>query len=175
MRLFIAINFDEQTKQHILEVQRQLHRIGRGRFSRPENLHLTLAFLGEVEANRVKPVCQAMDSLSFTPMTLEFAHTGCFKRDGGNVWWIGLADSKALTTLQRMLCDRLQENGMVLESRPFIPHITLARQVNFSCPVTQDLLTTPFTTKVDTISLMLSQRESGRLNYIEQYAVKSKE
>ena len=175
MRLFIAINFDAQTKKHILEVQSRLRQIGRGRFSRPENLHLTLAFLGEVEANRVNAVRQAMDSLSFAPIVLKFAHMGCFKRDSGDIWWIGLADNKALTTLQHMLCDHLQKKGMVLESSRFMPHITLARQVVLSCPDTRDLLTTPFSTEVDTISLMLSQRECGKLHYIEQYAVRAKE
>ena len=52
MRLFIAINFDEETKQSIIAVQRRLREWGRGNFSHPENLHLTLAFLGETAPER---------------------------------------------------------------------------------------------------------------------------
>ncbi|NLF28538.1 MAG: hypothetical protein GX592_11635 [Clostridiales bacterium] len=53
MRLFVAINFDSITIENIAAVQGRLKALGRGNFSRPENLHLTLAFLrGRAEPRR---------------------------------------------------------------------------------------------------------------------------
>ena len=61
MRLFLAVNFDDATKHRIQAVQQRLREVAQGDFSRPENLHLTLAFLGEVPAQKAAAACRAMD------------------------------------------------------------------------------------------------------------------
>jgi len=170
MRLFIAINFDEETKQNILDVQRRLREFGEGNFSRPENLHLTLAFLGEVAPARVAAVHKAMDSVTLRPMKLTFDNVGCFKRDGGNIWWIGLAENKALSDVQKELADSLLAGDFRLESRRFSPHITLAREVRLTVqPDRKALLGKPFFAQVNAISLMCSERIGDVLTYTEQY------
>lgn len=170
MRLFIAINFDKETKDTILAVQRRLREIGRGSFSRPDNLHLTLAFLGEIEPRRVEEVREAMDAVRVPSLELQFTHIGCFRRDGGDIWWLGLAPNDGLLELQKDLSDRLRAKGFPLENRRFSPHITLARR--FSLEETLDknaLMGSPFCTCVDTISLMQSERLNGTLTYSEIY------
>lgn len=170
MRLFIAINFDEETKQNMLSVQRRLREWGTGNFSRPENLHLTLAFLGEVAADRIAAARRAMEGVSVLPMELAFDHVGCFRRDGGDLWWIGIHENKALAALQSDLARRLTDEGFRLESRRFSPHITLAREVCLQAqPDRAALLGAPFTAGADRISLMRSERIQGRLVYTEQY------
>lgn len=170
MRLFIAINFDNKTKQNMLAVQRRLREWGAGNFSRPENLHLTLAFLGEVAADRVAAVRRAMDRVSVSPMELTFDHVGCFKRDGGDLWWIGIHEIKALAALQSDLARRLTDESFRLESRRFSPHITLAREVRLQAqPDRAALLGSPFMAGADRISLMRSERIQGKLVYTEQY------
>jgi len=170
MRLFIAINLDEETKQNILAVQRRLRELGGGNFSRPENLHLTLAFLGEVAPARVAAVRKAMDSATLQPMKLTFDHVGCFKRDGGDIWWIGIAENTALLEVQKKLSDSLLTDGFRLESRRFSPHITMAREVQLTTqPDRNALLGESFSTQVSTVSLMCSERVGGRLTYTEQY------
>lgn len=172
MRLFIAINFDEQTKQNIVSVQQQLKKLAKGNFAHAENLHLTLAFLGEVHPNRVDDIKQAMNITEVSPLTLTFDHVNYFKRDGGDLWWIGLAENKVLLEMQRKLCSHLSDAGFILEDRRFSPHITLARKVHLhQNPNHRPLLDACFKTDVDAISLMRSERIHGKLTYAEQYRV----
>lgn len=174
MRLFIAVNFDQETVARLLAVQDRLRELGRGRFSRPENLHLTLAFLGKTAPGRVGDICRAMEETGARPLTLRFDRTGCFHRDGGDIWWAGLAENSSLADLQRELCCRLSAEGFSLENRSFSPHITLARDMRPDRePDRRALLGEPFAAHADTISLMLSHRIDGRLTYTKQYAVRA--
>ena len=69
MRLFVAIEFDEKTKSKMIDVQDQLRAaVLHGNFSRPENLHLTLAFLGEVPEERVGGIIRAMANMMSVPV-----------------------------------------------------------------------------------------------------------
>lgn len=174
MRLFIAIDFDEKTKQNILAVQRRLRELGRGNFSRPENLHLTLVFLGEIVPSKLAAVLEAMDRTTVPPMSLAFDQVGSFRRDGGDLWWVGLRENKDLFLLQRELSGYLTAAGFRLENRRFSPHVTLARQLRLSAQLDpKALLGSPFTTLVDSIRLMSSERVGGKLTYTEQYRKKS--
>ncbi len=64
MRLFIAINFDNEIKKKFTLAQDRLKQFTKGNFSHTENIHLTLVFLGEVEPERVPPIQQAMQSVT---------------------------------------------------------------------------------------------------------------
>lgn len=175
MRLFIAINFDEQTKDAILTVQRRLREVGRGSFSHPDNLHLTLAFLGEIEPGHVKEVQEAMDAVKVPSLELQFTHTGYFRRDGGDIWWLGLALNDGLSVLQKELSDRLTKKGFPLEHSRFSPHITLARRFTIEDTLDKDaLMGEPFHTCVASISLMQSERLNGKLTYSEIYHAKAR-
>lgn len=172
MRLFIAVNFDAETTGRILAVQERLRAMGRGNFSRPENLHLTLAFLGEVPPERVDGVRRAMERTAVCPLKLTFDSTGRFPREGGDVWWIGCAGNPGLAQLQAELSRQLSAEGFHLERRRFSPHITLARAVRLrEKPDCRPLPGEPFSTEIRTISLMLSERIDGRLTYTEQFSV----
>lgn len=172
MRLFVSINFDKDTKEKILTVQNRLRELGRGNFSRPENLHLTLAFLGEVHPNQISALCRAMNDTSFYPMKLTFDRVGSFKREGGDIWWIGVTENKLLTDLQSTLSRNLAAQGFLLESRRFSPHITLAREVKLQAiPDCTELLGDSFGTDVNAMNLMRSERIVGKLTYTEHYTV----
>ena len=171
MRLFIAINFDNQTKQKMVAVQDHIRYIGQGNFTRPENIHLTLAFLGEIEPNRIATITEAMEQTSIHPLTLTFDHIGCFKRSGGDIFWLGISNNKALLSMQKELCNHLSIADFTLENRPFSPHITLIRQARLCHQLNQKkLLPIPFSTYTNRISLMLSERINGKLRYTEIYA-----
>ncbi len=174
MRLFIAVCFDDRTIETLRSVQRRLREWGHGNFSRPENLHLTLAFLGEVDPHRLEAVHAAMDSVTMPDLRLQFTHTGRFRRKDGDIWWVGLAPNRALSQLHHALAQQLALRGFILEARQFSPHITLARQLLLHREPNQaHLLGAPFETSADTLSLMRSHRVNGILTYTEQYAVKA--
>lgn len=168
MRLFIAINFNQKTKNHIISVQERLKSVSCGRFSHPDNLHLTLAFLGEQSQSFVPIIKQVMDRVPLPTLHVNFDHVGCFHRDGGDIWWIGLQKNNALLKIQKQLSQELRACDFQLESHSFKPHLTLAREVKLTKEVDRKwLLNKPFETDISKISLMLSERINGKLTYTE--------
>ena len=168
MRLFIAINFTTATKNRLVVLRNELRsRSERGRFSLPENLHLTLAFLGECDAEQTAAVKAAMDAVVFNPFGLIIGRIGCFKRDSGDIWWVGVQKNKALSDLQQKLTSDLCSSGFNLEKHKYNPHITLGREV-----VTDDIprRIESFGETVSRIDLMKSERTNGHLTYTAIHA-----
>ena len=135
MRLFIAIDLNEDARGAIADEQRRLKvAIGQTRATvkwvRPEQMHLTLVFLGEVAETRAQAIVDAIGQpVPQPPFDLAFAGIGVFPPRGApNVLWIGASAGEAPSVeLQRQLADRVAQLGIPLERRPFHPHLTLAR------------------------------------------------
>ena len=163
MRLFIAINFNPDTCLRLLAVRDELRSYSKsGNFTVPENIHLTLAFLGECTAEQTAVVKAAMNTVRFEPFPINIDSVGRFRRNDGDLWWMGMAESKPLLELQRELSDRLIANGFTLEKRKYSPHITLGRKViTNATPWTVE----PFGETVSKIELMKSERLGGKLIY----------
>ncbi len=173
MRLFISINFDDNTKQNMLAVQRRLKSRGRGRFTSPDNLHLTLAFLGDVPEGEISALKAVMDGIEFPVMKLRFDRIGCFRRDS-ELWWIGISEDPALMRLQKQLISGLRAAGFSPDSKRFRPHITLARDMRAGQLLSEELLPEPFVTEAGCISLMQSNYPAKRIEYTELYRVYAK-
>ncbi len=98
---------------------------------RPENLHWTLAFLGGLEEARIENVRQAcQDAAEATfAFALRLGSLGRFPAQGSpRVIWTGLSQgAEALTALQARLLEALERKEFHLESREFVPHLTLGR------------------------------------------------
>lgn len=166
MRLFIAINFPENTKDLLCRnISRLKTAAKQGRFTHRDNLHLTLVFLGEVEARRLEDIRRVMDSVSLPPFELSIGSGGRFRRDGGDIYWQSVTASDELTGLYRRLYDGLKAAGFKLESRNYKPHLTLGRQVVLTDEPKLEIMEV----SVHRISLMLSQRIDGKLKYTELY------
>jgi len=165
MRLFIAVNFDDEVKARLLQCQESLRQVSAGgNFTRPENLHLTLVFLGETSPGRVREIHRTMGTASVGPFSLQFEGMGKF----GDTWWGGIRQSAALTGLYDHLTQGLKSAGFPVESRPFKPHLTLAREVILrpgALPKKQE----PFTAQVPAVHLMKSERINGKLTYTSIY------
>ncbi len=168
MRLFIAIPFAEETKEKLLGIQTRLRQAARGgSFTHPEHLHLTLVFLGEVPEARVPAIQAAMASVPAETFPLRLEGVGRF----GDTWWVGIRANPALIDLQHELTQTLRAEGFVLESRPYKPHLTLARRVALPPGFQTAELGAfePFEAAVPTIHLMLSAQVQGRLTYTALY------
>ena len=163
MRLFIGVNFNPDTRSRLLTMRDELHsRSTGGNFTVPENIHLTLVFLGECTAEQTATIKATMDSISFKPFPISMDTNGRFKRNDGDLWWAGIAECKPLLKLQRDLSDGLITNGFVLEKRKYSPHITLGRKVvTTATPWSVE----PFGEVVSTIELMKSECIGGKLVY----------
>jgi 2'-5' RNA ligase len=135
MRLFIAIDLDEAARAAIADEQRRLKAaIGETRSAikwvRPDHMHLTLVFLGEVAEAHAPAIVDAINQpVTQAPYDLAFGGIGVFPPRGApNVLWVGaVPGARESIELQRDLADRMQRLGVALEGRPFLPHLTLAR------------------------------------------------
>jgi RNA 2',3'-cyclic 3'-phosphodiesterase len=136
-RLFVAVDIDERARSAIAEISRGLaHHLrrepGAGRITwvRPEHLHLTVRFLGEVEQRRIDPLQGAfIEPLTTADFDLSFQGLGMFPAAGRpRVVWLGIRDGRPeLERLGREVDERLRAAGVAPEDRSFRAHLTLGR------------------------------------------------
>ena len=101
---------------------------GLGRRVPVENLHMTLAFVGAVSDERLACLCAKAGKLVAPDIAMTLERLGCFARAA--VLWLGpQAVPDVLSDLAATLAGVLADCGAVAESRPFSPHVTLARRV----------------------------------------------
>src|SRR5690554_568054 len=120
MRLFIALNFNNEVKDKIGNIINKVKSNAiHGKFTEGEHLHLTLEFLGKVQKNRVDLIKDVMNDLDFHPFKLKLTKTGFFKRREGNIYWLGIEKNLALINMHRELHQRLMDEGFKLEYREY--------------------------------------------------------
>jgi 2'-5' RNA ligase len=172
-RLFIAINFSDGIKNRLLSVRDQIKAQSyKGNFSRPENLHLTLVFLGEMPEGQIPSICHVITAALTPPMpafTLDFTRTGCYRHSNKELWWIGADNNNPnlgiLTNIRVRLTGGLSEKGIAFDNRPFNPHVTLGREIKHNAPVILPEINVPL--PVNRISLMKSEHINRILTYTE--------
>lgn len=130
LRLFVAITLSDDQKAAIAKACAILHNSGTSvRWVAKENYHLTLKFLGSVEAERLEAVCQVIsDSVSIPAFPLQFKGFGGFPNtDVPRVVWVGVeGDTRQLQILAAGLESGLEPLGFQPESK-FSPHLTVGR------------------------------------------------
>ena len=163
MRLFIAIQLNDSWKSSLQRFQEELMKRGvRGNFTPPDNLHLTLAFIGEYPDPEY--VLETMSSVLFTPFSLTLDGFGSF----GDLWWVGLSRSEALDLLVRRLRHALADAGIPFDRKRLSPHITLIRKASFNGKKSMPSVQVPAAEMaVERISLMRSDRGKHGMIYTE--------
>lgn len=133
VRLFIACEVPDEVKRTIGDLIEQLRqRSGTAvRWIRPEGVHVTLKFLGEVPLKQLPAVKLALQEavVGNSPFELELSNIGMFGgREGLRIMWVGIAgDVLRLEKLVRDVNAALAVVGFEPERRPFRPHLTLGR------------------------------------------------
>jgi RNA 2',3'-cyclic 3'-phosphodiesterase len=98
------------------------------RWVTPENYHLTLRFIGEVESWRAQEVDEALATIRARPFELSLRGLGTFEKGGRiSALWVGVERTEGLAFLQSKVETALQRIGLEPERRRFAPHVTLAR------------------------------------------------
>jgi 2'-5' RNA ligase len=122
-RLFFALVPDPRVRVALVRATRDTVRATDGRPTAPGNLHITVAFLGNVEASRIDAVRAAgpPDAACFD------IALGRYSNRHGMLWLEPLAVPEALVALEQALWERLEPSGFVRELRVYRPHFTLAR------------------------------------------------
>ena len=173
MRLFIAVNFPEDVKDALCaDVSALRDASVTGNFSRRENLHLTLAFLGETHPRRVMDIRRIMDGLGGKASNAAITGFGSFGRGGERILWRGLKLDPSVRAMRDSLISGLKDAGFTPDDKPFKPHITVARRAGLPPEFSEKgfasgLSDIPF--RIDAVSLMLSERVGGKLTYSELY------
>jgi 2'-5' RNA ligase len=125
MRLFVAIALPEIVREQLSLLQRGLKE---ARWINPENLHLTLRFLGELDGRQASDVDAGLTALRGSAFPLGLCGIDHFG-DGRKVraLWTGVADPEPVMRLQAKVERAVQLAGIPSEARKFKPHVTLAR------------------------------------------------
>ncbi|HWW76942.1 MAG TPA: RNA 2',3'-cyclic phosphodiesterase [Pyrinomonadaceae bacterium] len=134
LRLFFAVELPGEVREaaaaHASRLRRDFPE-ARASWPRPESLHLTLKFLGDVEGARVESLSGAATAAAagLAPFTLTIEGAGSFPpRGAARVLWLGVRDAAAgLSRLQLRLENGCAAHGFPRESKPYKPHLTLAR------------------------------------------------
>ena len=160
MRLFIAICLTDAMKDALVRTQDVFRAAGvKGNYSSRENLHITLAFIGEYPDP--EPILDALDTVSFSPVPLSLDRMGAFV----DLWWAGLSGSPALQALARRIRRALAEAEIPFDRKKFSPHITLIRRES-ACSIPA-VAVPSVSMMADTVSLMRSDRGKNGMIYTE--------
>jgi 2'-5' RNA ligase len=132
MRTFIAIEIPQGTKQQMTEVQRRLKNAGiEAGWPRPEGMHLTLKFLGEVLDSQIADIKSALAAAvhGIGRFWLDIGGAGAFPNPKtARVVWTGVSGNlEKLKILQAAVEDAMAGLGLERENKAFTPHITLGR------------------------------------------------
>lgn len=176
IRAFVAANLDSGLKAALARVQDRLKatRADVG-WVRPENLHLTLKFLGQVEESRLGVIGEAIAAAATGcgPIRLVFEGLGAFPRPrAARVVWIGLSHgAEALAELQARVEAGLESLGFAREGRLFTAHLTLGRvqspahREQLACALTSMPAEALGEMVLDRIELMKSNLSAGGARY----------
>lgn len=130
MREFVALELPEAFADETAALARRLEAVCDGRFVAAESLHVTLAFLGELDEAGTRAALDAVESACAGARPVEVAATGLgtFGRGRQTTLWLGLRDGE-LAPLAGRVRAALAARGVACDERGFVPHVTLARRV----------------------------------------------
>lgn len=124
MRIFVAIDLPDDVHEALEGLQNALPV---GRPVLPENLHLTLCFLGEQDEDALEPIHDVLSCVRRPAFKMELAGVGTFGRKVPNVVFADVAECSALIGLEKAIVRSLRHAGLEFQRQRFRPHVTLAR------------------------------------------------
>ena len=163
MRLFVAIQLSNDMKKSVTGTMHELKKAGvRGSYVPAQNLHVTLAFIGETQdAAAVKT---ALQTISCKPFRMAFAEMGVFD----NLLWVGIKGNQGLNKLAKFVGTALDAAQIPYDRKKFVPHVTIIRNMGGPwkkvAPPNADMT-------VSKVSLMKSEQKDGKQVYTEIFSV----
>jgi 2'-5' RNA ligase len=139
LRTFIALDMPPEIKAALGKYTQPLKSL-RGRVSwvKPENMHLTLKFLGDTPADKIDSIAAALQEIAAaaTPFSAEVVDSGVFPNENyPRVLWVGLEEKTgALLNLVKAIDERMHQFGFAKEKRSFTAHLTIGRAKDTKIP-----------------------------------------
>jgi len=135
VRLFVALEIPSAVRDNLAALINGLRAAdassskNKARWVRPENLHVTLKFIGHIDAGKLDAIRASLAEVSSGgTVELRFRGLGFFPNEKRpRVFWAGIAASPNLAPLAAEIDARLEKLGIPRETREFAPHLTLAR------------------------------------------------
>ena len=135
MRLFVALQIPASVRENLAALIEQLRETAsrvsdrRPRWVRAENLHVTLKFIGEAAPEKLQGIRGSLAAVrSDSPVDMTFRGLGFFPNEKRpKVFWAGIQAIGNLATLAFEIDSAISAHGIPRETRPFAPHLTLAR------------------------------------------------
>ncbi|MFP5512858.1 MAG: RNA 2',3'-cyclic phosphodiesterase [Alphaproteobacteria bacterium] len=125
LRLFVALDLTDEVRQRLAALAGG---VPGARWTEPENLHLTLRFIGEVPEDQAMDIDAALAEVRAPAFPLILDGVGVYgSARRARVLWAGVERSEALAHLQAKVESALVRCGLAAEERKFSPHVTLAR------------------------------------------------
>jgi 2'-5' RNA ligase len=133
MRLFVSVDLPDDLADPVADLQEEFADASGLKFTDPEQAHITMKFLGDVDEYRVpdleRELAAAVDDADVEPFTVRYGGLGVFPSlEYISVVWLGVEDGGAeLTRLHEAIEERTTAMGFDAEEHDFTPHVTLAR------------------------------------------------
>ena len=124
MRAFVAIDMPDPVRTALEDLQ---DHVPVGRLTDPDQMHLTLAFLGEQPDDLIQAAHEVLNGIRFPSFELQLAGLGTFGNREPTVLWAGIKDPAQVKALHDKVLPALHGAGLPLERKRFRPHVTLAR------------------------------------------------
>ncbi|RPI47467.1 MAG: RNA 2',3'-cyclic phosphodiesterase [Betaproteobacteria bacterium] len=161
MRLFFALWPDAGVREMLARWAEACNASVRGRATRTENLHATLAFLGEIAPQKLASLCTLGAEIQGSAFELTFDRLEYWPHN--RIVYAGCSQAPAaLGVLAEDLRARLGDDGYAVDSRPYVAHVTLVRDARRA---PKGVLVEPVLWQVRDIALVESAREDGTLVY----------
>ncbi len=130
VRLFVALDLTEEIREALREPIAKLKPLGKNaRWAHPEGIHVTLKFIGHVDASKLDAIRAALGTVqSNAAVEMQIRGVGFFPDERRpRVFWCGIEASANLAPLAAEIERALEPLGIPREERKFAPHLTLAR------------------------------------------------
>lgn len=164
-RLFFAVWPDAEAAGRLAALARELAAAADGKPVPEEKIHLTLAFLGALDANNAALAREAGASIRAAAFDLVLDRLGSFR--GARVAWTGCGVvPRGLARLHAALAQELRVRGFELEERDFTPHVTLARKIRRAVERRE---TEAIAWRADALTLVLTEAASGGYKVVERW------
>ena len=175
MKIFYAVNFDDETMRNLKKLQDNLReKVYRGRWAPPENFHITMHFVGEIEDKELPHFKQALEEsvAGMQTFSLRFTSYGSFRRGQQDLIYL-----KAKYSGDAMLhiSEELRRRAGRGDDKPLKPHITLVRRAEMNHKTLKVLKKMRFeipSVEVKSIELMESRKTESGITYIPLHSVK---